>query len=429
MDKNKFYKNILIDLFKESVKSADPSVVLEKYIPKPPKGRIVVIGAGKASARMAKVFEQIWLKRGYGKLEGIVLTRYGHGEKCKFIEIIEASHPVPDKAGIEGTNKIINLVSNLERKDLLVFLVSGGGSSLMVAPKENINLKEKQNITDSLLRSGASISEINCVRKKLSRVKGGNLAALAYPAKILTLAISDVPGDDPSVIASGPTFPDSSNSQEALEVIKRYKIVCSNNVISLLTSKDKDNLGRSNKIFSNSSYKIIASSQNSLKSSANFIKSKGFKPIILSDSMEGDADTVGIIHGAIAKQIIKYGSPFKPPLCILSGGETTVKVNNLKGRGGRNTQFLLSLAIHLNSEENIYSIACDTDGIDGVESNAGAIIFPDSLKRGLKIGIHARDYLNRNDAYTFFHKLKDLVFTGPTKTNVNDFRALIITKN
>ena len=429
MDNNIFHKNVLINLFKEAVKAADPYNIIGRYLPKkPPEGRTVIIGAGKASARMAKSFEENWINRDFGLIEGIVITRYGHAEKCRYVEVIEASHPVPDQLGLQGTSRIIKLISGLGHKDLLVFLVSGGGSSLLTAPKKGISLEEKREITNSLLNSGATITEMNCIRKHLSMVKGGNLASLAYPAKILTLAISDVPGDDPSVIASGPTYPDDTYSYEARDIIEKYDIKCSKNVLSLLDSKSEENPKSNDKIFANTSYKIIARPQNSLVSAANFAKSSGFKSLILSDSIEGEANDVGIVHASIAKQVIKYGQPFKPPLCILSGGETTVKINNINGKGGRNSQFLLSLAISLNSQRNIFAIACDTDGIDGVELNAGSLIFPSTLKRGLDLGMNAKDYLHRNDSYSYFSKLNDLVITGPTKTNVNDFRAMLITE-
>ena len=427
MHKNKFYKNILINLFKEAVRVADPSDIIADYLPKsPPKGRTVVIGAGKASAKMAKSFEHNWIKMAYGNIEGLVITRYGHGEKCRYIEVVEASHPVPDEKGLKATAKIIKLVSKLNSEDLLIFLVSGGGSALLTAPKKGVSFNEKQDITSALLVAGASISEINCVRKHLSIVKGGNLASIAYPASILTLAISDVPGDDPSIIASGPTFPDDTYSYEAKEIIKKYNIKCSNRVIDILGSSKAENPKSGDEVFSKATYKLIACPQRSLVSAAKLAKLNNYKPLILSDSIEGEANDVGIVHAAIAKQVLNYGQPGKPPLCILSGGETTVKINNFKGRGGRNSQFLLSLCISLNSEKNIYAIACDTDGIDGLESNAGSLIYPNTLERGIKLGMDAKDYLNRNDSYSYFSKLNDLVITGPTKTNVNDFRALII---
>lgn len=428
MNNNKFYKSILIDLYKEALRAADPLCIIPKYIPKsPPQGKTIVIGAGKASARMAKSFEDNWLERNYGVLEGLVITRYGHGEKCKYIDVVEASHPIPDEKGLNATSKIINLVSNLSNKDLVIFLVSGGGSALLTAPKAGISFSEKKDITSSLLNAGATISEINCIRKHLSRVKGGNLAAIAHPARILTLAISDVPGDDPSVIASGPTFPDDTYSYEAIEIIKKYKIVCSKNVINLLNSNAEETPKTGDNIFINTKYEVIACPQNSLTSAAKLAKINRYNPLILSDSIEGDANDVGVVHASIAKQVLNYGQPGKPPLCILSGGETTVKINNPKGRGGRNSQFLLSLCIALNSQKNICAIACDTDGIDGVESNAGSLIFPDTLRRGIKLGMDAKDYLYRNDSFNYFSRLNDLVVTGPTKTNVNDFRAILIT--
>ena len=415
-------------MFDEAVSISHPANLMANYIPdKQPSGKTVVIGAGKASAEMARAFEIAWKKKGYNDLNGIVITRYGHKRKCENIKIIEASHPMPDKAGLEATSDIINLIKPLKKEDLLIVLISGGGSSLLVSPLKNISLDEKQDLTHDLLRCGATISEINSVRKHLSNVKGGKLASFAYPAKTITLAISDVPGDDFGVIASGPTYPDSTSNKDALDVLYKYNISCSENIYEILKCDNNETPKSNNKIFNNSTFNLIARPQNALLEAAKVAKKHNFYPLILSDSIEGESNDVGLVHSAIVKQVINFGQPAKAPLCILSGGETTVTVKNNNGKGGRNTQFLLSLAISLASSKNVYAIACDTDGIDGSENNAGAILYPDTLERAYKRGLNPKDYLERNDSYSFFHKLGDIIETGPTYTNVNDFRAIIIT--
>jgi len=427
--KNNHLKKIFTKMFDEEVSISHPANLMSKYKPNSkPSGKTVVIGAGKASAEMARAFEIAWKKKGYSDLNGIVITRYGHKRKCQNIKIIEASHPTPDKAGLNATSDIINLIKPLKQEDLLVVLISGGGSSLLVSPIKNISLDEKQDLTNELLRCGATISEINSVRKHLSNVKGGQLTSFAYPAKILTLAISDVPGDDFGVIASGPTYPDSTSNKDALDVLYKYNINCSENIYKILKSDNNETPKNNNKIFNNSKFNLIARPQNALLEAAKVAKDKNFNPLILSDSIEGESNDAGLVHSAIVKQVIKFGQPAKAPLCILSGGETTVTIKNNNGKGGRNTQFLLSLAIALGSVKNVYAIACDTDGIDGSETNAGAIIYPDTLERAYSKGMNPKEYLENNDAYTFFYKLGDIVKTGPTHTNVNDFRAILITE-
>ena len=424
---NKYYKKLLINLFKEAVESCHPSNLMHKYIPsKKPKGRTFVVGAGKGSSEMAKHFEKAWEDKGYGPLNGIVVTRYGHAHKCNNIEIIEASHPIPDKNGVIATKKIIQALKDLQKEDLLIFLISGGASSLLVYPREGLNLKDKQKLNSLLLNSGATISEINMVRKHLSFVKGGQLALYAHPAKVLTLAISDVPGDNYDVIGSGPTCPDETTRFDAIKVLKKYDIKYNNKIKEILSSKKCETPNKNNKVFQNISYKLIAKPQDALNTAKNYIKSYGFKTLILSDSIEGEADDIGLMHSAIVKQVKKFNQPKKPPLCILSGGETTVTIKNLMGKGGRNTQFLLSLAIQLGKYDDVYAIACDTDGIDGSENNAGAVIYPDTIKRAKDLGYDPNHFLRNNNSYKFFNSLGDLVITGPTNTNVNDFRAILI---
>lgn len=426
--KNNYYKNILLEMFNQAVLVSHPSNIMKNYIPDiEPSGKVIVVGAGKGSAEMARSFEEAWYNKGYKDLSGLVITRYGHKKKCKNINIIEASHPVPDQAGLQATKEMIKLLKTLNEEDLLIVLISGGGSSLLVLPIDGVSLEEKQELTNSLLKCGASISEINSVRKHLSKVKGGNLASYAFPAKIITLAISDVPGDDFGVIASGPTYPDNTSSINALAVLDKYKISCSKNIYESLNSEVNETPDKEDKIFDRSDFKLIARPQNALLKAAEVSKDNKFYSLILSDSIEGESNDIGMVHAAIVKQVNKYAQPAKAPLCILSGGETTVTIRNPNGKGGRNTQFLLSLAIALDSVANVYAIACDTDGIDGSENNAGALLYPDTLERAYKLGLNPKKYLERNDAYTFFFKLGDLVETGPTYTNVNDFRAILVT--
>ncbi len=426
--KNNYYKNILLEMFNQAVLVSHPSNIMKNYIPDiEPSGKVIVVGAGKGSAEMARSFEEAWYNKGYKDLSGLVITRYGHKKKCKNINIIEASHPVPDQAGLQATKEMIKLLKTLNEEDLLIVLISGGGSSLLVLPIDGVSLEEKQELTNSLLKCGASISEINSVRKHLSKVKGGNLASYAFPAKIITLAISDVPGDDFGVIASGPTYPDNTSSINALAVLDKYKISCSKNIYESLNSEVNETPDKEDKIFDRSDFKLIARPQNALLKAAEVSENNKFSSLILSDSIEGESNDIGMVHAAIVKQVNKYAQPAKAPLCILSGGETTVTIRNPNGKGGRNTQFLLSLAIALDSVANVYAIACDTDGIDGSENNAGALLYPDTLERAYKLGLNPKKYLERNDAYTFFFKLGDLVETGPTYTNVNDFRAILVT--
>jgi len=426
--KNNYYKNILLEMFNQAVLVSHPSNIMKNYIPDiEPSGKVIVVGAGKGSAEMARSFEEAWYNKGYKDLSGLVITRYGHKKKCKNINIIEASHPVPDQAGLKATKEMIKLLKTLNEEDLLIVLISGGGSSLLVLPIDGVSLEEKQELTNSLLKCGASISEINSVRKHLSKVKGGNLASYAFPAKIITLAISDVPGDDFGVIASGPTYPDNTSCINALAVLDKYKISCSKNIYESLNSEVNETPDKEDKIFDRSDFKLIARPQNALLKAAEVSEDNKFSSLILSDSIEGESNDIGMVHAAIVKQVNKYAQPAKAPLCILSGGETTVTIRNPNGKGGRNTQFLLSLAIALDSVANVYAIACDTDGIDGSENNAGALLYPDTLERAYKLDLNPKKYLEKNDAYTFFFKLGDLVETGPTYTNVNDFRAILVT--
>jgi glycerate 2-kinase len=417
---------ILRDLFDAALGAADPGQALERRIPSPVRGRTVLVGAGKAAAAMACAFESGWS----GPLEGLVLTRYHHAVLCRQVEVVEASHPVPDAAGEQAARRILTLAHSLGPEDQLVFLASGGGSALLSLPAPGLTLDDKQAVTRALLRSGATITEINAVRKHLSAIKGGRLAAAAAPARIVTLAISDVPGDDPSVIASGPTVPDPTTFADARAVLEKYHIAAPQAVVSHLSQGEEETPKPHDPIFDRAEFDLVASPQGSLQAAAAVAARQQITPIVLSDRIEGEARQVGLVHAAIALQIragkFRVGDRLiSPPVVLLSGGETTVTVTGT-GRGGRNVEFLLALAVALNGIEGISALACDTDGIDGTEDNAGAIVYPDSLARAAARGISAQAALVHNDGYGFFAELGDLVMTGPTLTNVNDFRAVLV---
>jgi glycerate 2-kinase len=419
-------RDTLWALFDAALAAAEPRRALERHIPEPLPGRTVVVGAGKASAAMARAFETLWP----GPLEGLVLTRYGHTAPCDQIEIVEAGHPVPDAAGRQAAARILALAHGLGPDDQLVFLASGGGSALLSLPAPGLTLDDKQRITRALLRSGATISEINTVRKHLSAIKGGRLAAAAAPARIVTLAISDVPGDDPAVIASGPTVPDPTTCADARAVLAKYRIEAPPAVLAHLCAATEETPKPGDAIFDRARFELVASPQAALQSAAAVALQRNIVPIVLSDRIEGEARQVGLVHAGIALQLrarhFRVGDHVvPPPAVLLSGGETTVTVTGA-GRGGRNVEFLLALAVALCEAAGISALACDTDGIDGTEDNAGAILYPDSLERAAALGISAQDALAQNDAYGFFAALGDLVVTGPTLTNVNDFRAVLV---
>jgi hydroxypyruvate reductase len=421
-----FGRKFLRDLFNAALAAADPYRAIAPAMPIPVAGRTVVIGAGKASAAMARAFETLWPR----PLEGLVVTRHGHAVPCERIEIVEASHPVPDAAGQQAARRILDLAGGLGADDQLVFLVSGGGSALLALPAPGLTLEDKQVVTRALLRSGATIGEINTVRKHLSAIKGGRLAAAAAPARVVTLAISDVPGDDAAVIASGPTVPDPSSFADAQAVLAKYRIAEPASVVAHLAAAADETPKPGDAIFANARYTLIASPQQALDAAADAAQAAGVTPIVLSDRIEGEAHDIGLMHAAIALQLRHGrlrvgGSPITLPAVLLSGGETTVTVRG-QGRGGRNSEFLLSLAAALDGASGIAAIACDTDGIDGTEDNAGAILLPDSIARAAAKGVAIKAALAQNDAWGFFDALGDLVVTGPTLTNVNDFRAILV---
>jgi hydroxypyruvate reductase len=415
-------KQLLRQMFDAAVARAMPDKCVPPFLPKPPKGRTIVVGAGKASASMAKAVEDHWLG---GELSGLIVTRYGHRVPCKQIEIVEAAHPVPDLAGREAAERILRMVQGLTADDLVLCLISGGGSALLTLPAPGLTLQDKQAINRALLKSGANIAEMNCVRKHLSAIKGGRLAAACSPAQVVTLTISDVPGDDPAVIASGPTVPDRTTFADAMQILEKYAIREPVAALDHIRAARDETPKPGDPRLAGAQTHLIAAPQESLEAAAAVARSAGFTPLILGDSLEGEARDVALVHAGIARQVLKHGQPCPAPCVLLSGGETTVTVRG-KGRGGRNVEFLLALAVALGGEPGVYAMAGDTDGVDGTEDNAGALLTPDSLARAAARNVDAKRYLADNDGYSFFSALGDLIVTGPTLTNVNDFRAIVI---
>jgi glycerate 2-kinase len=415
------HRKLLRDMFDAAVAAASPALCVPRHLPKPPKGRTVVVGAGKAAAAMAAAVEASWS----GPIEGLVVTRYGHSVPCRHIEVIEAAHPVPDAAGREAARRILEKVGGLGPDDLVLCLLSGGGSALLSLPAPGVTLADKQAINRVLLRSGAPIDEMNCVRKHLSAIKGGRLAVAAAPATVVSLMISDVPGDDPSVIASGPTVPDATTSADAIAILQSYRIENLQAMIAHLQGPAAETPKPGDPRFRNVTNLVVATPQDALEASARVAQAAGFQPLILGNAIEGEARDVGLVHAGIAKQVAGFGQPIAPPCALISGGETTVTVRG-NGRGGRNAEFLLSLALALDGRAGIAAIAADTDGIDGSEDNAGAVLLPDTLDRAARAGLNPKAQLANNDAYPVFAQLGDLVVTGPTRTNVNDFRAILV---
>jgi glycerate 2-kinase len=419
-------RQLLCALFEHALAAADPVRCVRDHLPSiPERGRIVVVGAGKASAAMARGVEEAAKAGGwFDRLEGIVVTRYAHGVDCGRIEIVEASHPVPDAAGEAAATRILALVRELNERDLLLCLVSGGGSALLALPAEGVSAAEKAEVNRALLRSGAPIGHMNCVRKHISAIKGGRLAAQAYPARVVSLMISDVPGDDPSVIASGPTVPDPTTSSEALALFERYAIALPESIRELLAGEAWETPKPCDPIFDRVENIIVARPADMIVATADHAESLGLKVVSLGADLEGEARDLGAEHARLARRL-KQERAADLPLVIISGGETTVTVRG-EGKGGRNAEYALGLAVGLEGESGIYAIACDTDGIDGVEDNAGVIVTPDTINRVEQAGLSAQDVLDRNDAYSLFAVIQDLVTTGPTRTNVNDFRAILI---
>ena len=414
-------KRLLRDMFDAAVAAAQPSRCVPPYLPSPPKGRLIVIGAGKASAAMAQAVEEHWT----GDLTGLVVTRYGYAVPCKRIAIIEAAHPVPDAAGEAAARQMLKRVSGLSPDDVVLCLISGGGSALLSLPGEGLTLADKQVVNRALLNSGATISEMNCVRRHLSAIKGGRLAAACHPARVISLLISDVPGDNPMDIASGPTVADPTTCADALAIAKRYGIKLPLAAQKLLDSGAGETIKPGDPRLAGNEIHLVATPQMALEAAAAVAEVQNIPVHILGDSLEGEARDVGTVMAGIAQQVAGRGQPFPMPCVLLSGGETTVTVRG-KGRGGRNVEFLLSLGIALNGTPGIYALAGDTDGVDGQEDIAGAFLAPDTLARAWDLGIKPRESLANNDGHTFFQALGDSVITGPTLTNVNDFRAILI---
>jgi hydroxypyruvate reductase len=412
---------LLERLFKAAIDAAQPALCLPPHLPAPPKGRTIVVGAGKASAAMAKVLEAHWP----GELSGVVVTRYGYAVPCRSIEIIEAAHPVPDPASVVAAHRLLDTVRGLSADDQVLCLISGGGSALLAAPLEGLTLEDKQAVNRALLQSGASIGEMNCVRRHLSAIKGGRLAAACHPAKVTTLVISDVPGDRPMDIASGPTVADPTTCADALAIIRRYEMTLPAAAMDVLQSGRGESVKPDDSRLRGSETRFIATPQMALEAAAAVARAAGVPVHILGDSIEGEALDVGKVVAGIALQVARHGQPFAPPCLLVSGGETTVTVRG-SGRGGRNVEFLLSLAIALDGQPGIHALAGDTDGVDGIEEIAGAYMSPDTLDRAWAAGLKPKDSLADNDGHGFFQTLGDSVVTGPTMTNVNDFRAVLI---
>ena len=427
-------RQFLEHLYRAAVQRALPLHNTAAWLPPPPRGRTVVVGAGKAGGSMAQAVEALWPAD--APLQGLVVTRYDHvpprpAGLVQRIEIVEASHPVPDAAGLAASQRILQMVQGLTADDLVLCLISGGGSSLLTLPAEGLTLHEKQGINRALLESGATISEMNCVRKHLSRIKGGRLAAACAPAHVVTLTISDVPGDDPSIIASGPTVPDATRCADAVAILQRYGIAVPGAIMSLLEQGALETPKPGDPLFAGHQVHLIATPQQSLEAAAAAARAAGLQAHILSDEMEGESREVAKVHAALARAVARRSEPFKRPCVILSGGETTVTVKKQpegapRGKGGRAGEFCLGLAQALQGQPKVWALAADTDGIDGVEDNAGAFVAPDTLERAAAQDLKVAGFLDRNDAYSYFNALGDLVVTGPTHTNVNDFRAILV---
>jgi hydroxypyruvate reductase len=412
---------LLKAMFDAAIAAAQPEKCIPPHLPAPPRGRLVVIGAGKASAAMARAVERHYP----GKLEGLVVTRYGYAVPCERIEIVEAAHPVPDAAGERAAARMLEMVRGLSADDTVLCLISGGGSSLLPLPLAGITLADKQAVNRALLASGASIGEMNCVRRHLSAIKGGRLAAACHPAHVVTLLISDVPGDAPFDIASGPTVADPSTCRDALEIVRRYGIALPPNVRQVLDSGAGESIKPGDPRLAGHEVRFVATPQMALEAAARVAAEAGVAVHILGDSLEGEARDVGKVMAGMALQVARRGQPFRPPCILLSGGETTVTVRG-QGRGGRNVEFLLATALALRGEPGVYGLAGDTDGVDGQEEIAGAWFAPDTLQRAFDKGINPMHSLDENDGHGFFQALGDAVVTGPTLTNVNDFRAILV---
>ncbi|RWA72748.1 MAG: glycerate kinase [Mesorhizobium sp.] len=414
-------KAFLTSIFNAAVAAADPEKTIRSHLPAKPKGRTIVIGAGKGSAQMAAAFEKVW----DGPIDGLVVTRYGYGARCERIEIIEAAHPVPDAAGLEASRRLLEKVRGLTTDDLVVALISGGGSALLPSPAAGLTLADEIAVNEALLASGAPIAAMNTIRKHVSTIKGGRLAAAAHPARVVSLVVSDIPGDNPALVASGPTVPDTGSRADALASIAAYNMKLPAAVMAHINSPAADAPRPDDPGFAGNEVHLIASAGVSLEAAAAEAKRQGIEAVILSDSIEGEAREVGGVHAAIAREVATRSRPFAKPVLILSGGETTVTLR-AKGKGGRNSEFLLAFAIGIDGVSGIHALAADTDGIDGSENNAGAFADGSTVARMRAAGVDAKAMLAGNNAWTAFNAVGDLFVPGPTGTNVNDLRAILI---
>jgi len=415
-------KSFLTSIFEAAVAAADPEKTIRAHLPAKPKGRTIVIGAGKGSAQMAAAFEKAW----DGPIEGLVVTRYGYAAPCERIEIVEAAHPVPDESGLKVAGRLMDKVSGLTEDDLVVALMSGGGSALLPAPAPGLTFADEVAVNEALLASGAPISVMNTIRKHVSTIKGGRLAAAAYPAKVVSLVVSDIPGDDPAMVASGPTIAGEGSRADALNFVAVYGMKLPDAVMAHLNSPEADAPLVDDPRFARNEVKLIASAAVSLEAAVAEAKRQGIEAVILSDSIEGEAREVGSVHAAIAREVATRDRPFKKPVLLLSGGETTVTIRSKGGKGGRNSEFLLSFAIGIDGVEGIHALAADTDGIDGSENNAGAFADGSSVMRMRAASFDAKAKLAGNDAWKAFDAVGDLFVPGPTGTNVNDLRAILV---
>jgi glycerate 2-kinase len=414
-------KTFLTSIFEAAVNAADPEKTIRDHLPEKPKGRTIVIGAGKGAAQMAAALEKAW----DGPLEGVVVTRYGYSAPCERIRVVEAAHPVPDEAGLKAAKLLLDQVAGLTEDDLVIALICGGGSALLPAPPEGLTLQDEIAVNEALLASGAPISAMNAVRKHISRIKGGRLAAAAHPARVVSLVVSDIPGDNPALVASGPTVPDKANRADALKIIETYGMKLPEAVMTHFNSAKADAPRPDDAVFAKHEVRLIASAAVSLEAAAKLAKEQGIEAVILSDAIEGEAREVGSVHAAIVREVALRDRPFKKPVLILSGGETTVTLK-AKGKGGRNSEFLLAFAIGIDGVSGIDALAADTDGIDGSEENAGAFADGSTVARMREAGADAKALLAANNAWTAFDTVDDLFVPGPTGTNVNDLRAILI---
>lgn len=411
-------------LFGVAVRTADPLVVLPPHLPEPPRGRVVVLGAGKSAAVMAQAVESAWQ---HLPLSGLVVTRYGHAAPTRWIEVAEAAHPVPDEAGATAARRMLGLLEGLGEHDLVLFLVSGGGSALLTLPAPGLTLDDLRGVNRALLASGATIHEMNCIRKHLSAISGGRLAAAAHPARVVTLAISDVPGDDPTVIASGPTVPDPTSFADARKLVAHYRMKLPEGAAAHLARGSEETPKPGDRRLGTPDYRFIATPMMALEAAATEARALGLAPLILSDALEGEARELGTAIAGVAKSVARHGHPLRGPAVLLSGGETTVTIPiDSSGGGGRNSECLAGFALAADGTDGVWALMADTDGIDGSADNAGAIAAPDSLARLRALGLDPRALLAAHDTHKFFASLGDLIVTGPTLTNVNDFRAVII---